>query len=56
MSLTNNKKRVRINLWISDDAISNWICRTDTRNYYSDASIELCLTLMSVYHLNLRSV
>jgi len=50
------KNRGRINFWISDDAISNWICGTDTRNYYSDASIELCLTLMSVYHLNLRSV
>lgn len=50
------KNRGRISFWISDEAISNWICGTDIRNYYSDTSIELCLTLMSIYHLTLRSV
>lgn len=52
------KKRGRITLWISDDAIKSW-AYTGSRERggkieYSDLAIETCLTIKQVMHLKLR--
>ncbi|MFN8576605.1 MAG: IS5 family transposase [Candidatus Sericytochromatia bacterium] len=49
------KNRGRFNFWFTEDIEKYWYDATG-ESYYSDIAIEFCLTIMSIYHLKLRSV
>jgi hypothetical protein len=53
-------ERGSLTVWIDEDALNNWMCEKDPTKIgrpfvYSDAAVELILTLREMYHLPLRA-